>query len=71
MLDAVRRALDASKVLTIQDPKYKTLSFEEVFRIATLGGSQGKTFKTRTVVNIMISTIMITEVVIDMCSVAM
>uniref|UniRef100_A0AAX7TI59 Guanine deaminase n=1 Tax=Astatotilapia calliptera TaxID=8154 RepID=A0AAX7TI59_ASTCA len=25
MLDAVRRALDASKVLTIQDPKYKTL----------------------------------------------
>ncbi|XP_003452696.3 guanine deaminase [Oreochromis niloticus] len=40
MLDAVRRALDASKVLTIQDPKYKTLSFEEVFRIATLGGSQ-------------------------------
>lgn len=72
MLDAVRRALDASKVLTIQDPKYKTLSFEEVFRIATLGGSQGKPFKTRSyLVNIMISTIMITEVVIGMCSVAM
>ncbi|XP_068440105.1 guanine deaminase [Clinocottus analis] len=40
MLDAVRRTLDTSKVLTIQDPEYKTLSFEEVFRLATLGGSQ-------------------------------
>ncbi|XP_015244653.1 PREDICTED: guanine deaminase [Cyprinodon variegatus] len=40
MLDAVRRALDSSKVLTIQDPKHKTLTFEEVFRLATLGGSQ-------------------------------
>ncbi|TNN74288.1 Guanine deaminase [Liparis tanakae] len=40
MLDAVRRALDTSKVLTIQNPEYETLSFEEVFRLATLGGSQ-------------------------------
>uniref|UniRef100_UPI0037E6FDF6 guanine deaminase n=1 Tax=Semicossyphus pulcher TaxID=241346 RepID=UPI0037E6FDF6 len=40
MLDAVRRALDSSKVLTIQDPEYNTLTFEEVFRLATLGGSQ-------------------------------
>uniref|UniRef100_A0AAQ5WXD8 Guanine deaminase n=1 Tax=Amphiprion ocellaris TaxID=80972 RepID=A0AAQ5WXD8_AMPOC len=40
MLDAVRRTLDASKILTIQDPKHETLSFEEVFRLATLGGSQ-------------------------------
>ncbi|KAM9392213.1 guanine deaminase [Pholidichthys leucotaenia] len=40
MLDAVRKALEASKVLTIQKPTYKTLSFEEVFRLATLGGSQ-------------------------------
>uniref|UniRef100_A0A8C4H5R2 Guanine deaminase n=1 Tax=Dicentrarchus labrax TaxID=13489 RepID=A0A8C4H5R2_DICLA len=40
MLDAVRRALDSSKVLTIQDPEHETLSFEEVFRLATLGGSQ-------------------------------
>uniref|UniRef100_A0A8C2YZ33 Guanine deaminase n=1 Tax=Cyclopterus lumpus TaxID=8103 RepID=A0A8C2YZ33_CYCLU len=40
MLDAVRRALDTSKILTIQNPEYKTLSFEEVFRLATLGGSQ-------------------------------
>lgn len=40
MLDAVRRALDSSKVLTIQDPDHDTLTFEEVFRLATLGGSQ-------------------------------
>ncbi|XP_032372174.1 guanine deaminase isoform X2 [Etheostoma spectabile] len=40
MLDAVRRALDTSKVLTIQDPEHETLTFEEVFRLATLGGSQ-------------------------------
>ncbi|XP_072244282.1 guanine deaminase [Leuresthes tenuis] len=40
MLDAVRRALDASKVLTIQNPDHETLTFEEVFRLATLGGSQ-------------------------------
>ncbi|XP_058493115.1 guanine deaminase [Solea solea] len=40
MLDAVRRTLDASKVLTIQDPDHDTLTFEEVFRLATLGGSQ-------------------------------
>uniref|UniRef100_A0A667X9W6 Guanine deaminase n=1 Tax=Myripristis murdjan TaxID=586833 RepID=A0A667X9W6_9TELE len=40
MLDAVRRTLDTSKVLTIQEPDYCTLSFEEVFRLATLGGSQ-------------------------------
>lgn len=43
MLDAVRRTLDTSKVLTIQDPEHDTLTFEEVFRLATLGGSQGKT----------------------------
>uniref|UniRef100_A0A3B5MRA6 Guanine deaminase n=1 Tax=Xiphophorus couchianus TaxID=32473 RepID=A0A3B5MRA6_9TELE len=38
ILDAMRRSLDSSKVLTIQDPEHKTLSFEEVFRLATLGG---------------------------------
>lgn len=43
VLDAVRKTLDASKVLTIQDPEHNTLSFEEVFRLATLGGSQGET----------------------------
>lgn len=42
MLDAVRKTLDTSKVLTIQDPKHETLTFEEVFRLATLGGSQGR-----------------------------
>ncbi|KAM6965587.1 guanine deaminase [Aplochiton taeniatus] len=40
MLAAVRQTLETSKVLTIQDPEYQTLSFEEVFRLATLGGSQ-------------------------------
>uniref|UniRef100_A0A1A8F414 Guanine deaminase n=2 Tax=Nothobranchius korthausae TaxID=1143690 RepID=A0A1A8F414_9TELE len=40
MLDAVRKALDASKVLTIQNPEHNTLTFQEVFRLATLGGSQ-------------------------------
>uniref|UniRef100_A0A3B3TSY0 Guanine deaminase n=1 Tax=Poecilia latipinna TaxID=48699 RepID=A0A3B3TSY0_9TELE len=48
ILDAVRRALDSSKVLTIQDPEYKTLSFEEVFRLATLGGSQALSLDERT-----------------------
>ncbi|TMS03507.1 Guanine deaminase [Larimichthys crocea] len=40
ILDAMRRALESSKVLTIQDPEHDTLTFEEVFRLATLGGSQ-------------------------------
>lgn len=40
ILDAMRRAMDSSKVLTIQNPENKTLTFEEVFRLATLGGSQ-------------------------------
>ncbi|XP_049907635.1 guanine deaminase [Epinephelus moara] len=40
MLDAIRKALDISKVLTIQNPENDTLTFEEVFRLATLGGSQ-------------------------------
>ncbi|KAF3695937.1 Guanine deaminase [Channa argus] len=40
MLDAMRRALDVSKFLTIQNPEHSTLTFEEVFRLATLGGSE-------------------------------
>ncbi|KAF7667887.1 hypothetical protein LDENG_00042290 [Lucifuga dentata] len=40
MLDTVRKTLDLSKILTIQNPKYNTLTFEEIFRLATLGGSQ-------------------------------
>uniref|UniRef100_A0A7N6A752 Guanine deaminase n=1 Tax=Anabas testudineus TaxID=64144 RepID=A0A7N6A752_ANATE len=40
MLDAVRRARDTSKFITIQTPEHETLTFEEVFRLATLGGSQ-------------------------------
>ncbi|XP_054905181.1 guanine deaminase [Poeciliopsis prolifica] len=48
ILDAVRRALDSSKVLTIQDPEHKTLRFDEVFRLATLGGSQALSLDERT-----------------------
>ncbi|KAG9331499.1 hypothetical protein JZ751_018902 [Albula glossodonta] len=48
MLDAIRRALDTSKALKIQDPEYKTLTFEEVFRLATLGGSQALSLDDRT-----------------------
>ncbi|KAG1958387.1 guanine deaminase [Pimephales promelas] len=45
MLDAMRRTLDTSKTLTIQDPQHQTLTFEEVFRLATLGGSEGIRFQ--------------------------
>ncbi|KAF3850735.1 hypothetical protein F7725_012507, partial [Dissostichus mawsoni] len=48
ILDAVRRTLDMSKVFTIQDPEYDTLTFEEVFRLATLGGSQALSLDDRT-----------------------
>lgn len=40
LLDAVRRALDSSKFLSMQDPDLEPLTFEETFRLATLGGSQ-------------------------------
>ncbi|XP_036383777.1 guanine deaminase isoform X1 [Megalops cyprinoides] len=48
MLDAIRRTLDTSKALTIQDPQYETLTFEEAFRLATLGGSQALSLDDRT-----------------------
>ncbi|KAM8885718.1 guanine deaminase isoform 1-T4 [Spinachia spinachia] len=48
MLDAVRRARDTSKVLTIQNPEHETLTFEEVFRLATLGGSQALSLDDKT-----------------------
>lgn len=40
MLDAIRRTMDTSKILFIQDPSVEVLTFQEVFRLATLGGSQ-------------------------------
>uniref|UniRef100_A0AAR2IMT8 Guanine deaminase n=1 Tax=Pygocentrus nattereri TaxID=42514 RepID=A0AAR2IMT8_PYGNA len=40
MLDALRRAMDTSKVLSMQDAQHQTLTFEEAFRLATLGGSE-------------------------------
>lgn len=43
MLDTMRRTLDVSKILGTLDPDYHSLTMEEVFRLATLGGSQGQT----------------------------
>ncbi|XP_020791111.1 guanine deaminase [Boleophthalmus pectinirostris] len=40
ILDAMRRAQDSSKVLAMQDSDLDPLTFEEAFRLATLGGSQ-------------------------------
>ncbi|KAI4902837.1 hypothetical protein NFI96_011721 [Prochilodus magdalenae] len=40
ILDALRRTMDTSKVLSILDAQHKALTFEEVFRLATLGGSE-------------------------------
>ncbi|XP_069481908.1 guanine deaminase-like isoform X2 [Ambystoma mexicanum] len=40
ILDAFRRAMDTSKMLFIQDPTVDVLTYQEVFRLATLGGSQ-------------------------------
>ncbi|XP_005004801.1 guanine deaminase [Cavia porcellus] len=40
MLDAIRRALMASKALLINKVNEKSLTLKEVFRLATLGGSQ-------------------------------
>ncbi|KAL4623162.1 guanine deaminase [Arapaima gigas] len=48
MLDAIRRALDTSKALKIKDPQHETLTFEEVFRLATLGGSQALSLEKQT-----------------------
>ncbi|KAL6114396.1 gda [Pungitius sinensis] len=48
MLDAVRRTRDTSKVLNIQNPEHETLTFEEVFRLATLGGSQALSLDDKT-----------------------
>ncbi|XP_062874271.1 guanine deaminase [Trichomycterus rosablanca] len=40
MLDAIRRAMDTSKALSMQDPHLQPLTFKEAFRLATLGGSE-------------------------------
>ncbi|XP_066510824.1 guanine deaminase-like isoform X1 [Hoplias malabaricus] len=40
VLDALRRAMDTSKFLSMQDAQLQTLTFEEAFRLATLGGSE-------------------------------
>ncbi|GAA6109839.1 guanine deaminase [Tachysurus ichikawai] len=40
MLDTIRRAVDTSKALCLQDDQHKPLSYKEAFRLATLGGSE-------------------------------
>lgn len=40
ILDAVRRATDVSNILSLNTADYQKLSHEEVFRLATLGGSK-------------------------------
>lgn len=41
MLDAIRRAMMVSNILLINKVNEKSLTLKEVFRLATLGGSQG------------------------------
>lgn len=41
MLDAIRRAVMVSNILLINKVNEKSLTLKEVFRLATLGGSQG------------------------------
>jgi len=41
MLDAIRRAVMVSNILLISKINEKSLTLKEVFRLATLGGSQG------------------------------
>lgn len=41
MLDAIRRAVMVSNILLINKINEKSLTLKEVFRLATLGGSQG------------------------------
>jgi hypothetical protein len=44
MLDAIRRAVMVSNVLLINKVNEKNLTLKEVFRLATLGGSQGNDY---------------------------
>uniref|UniRef100_UPI00398E4979 guanine deaminase n=1 Tax=Pristiophorus japonicus TaxID=55135 RepID=UPI00398E4979 len=40
MLNAVRGAMDTTKILSLKSSDYEKLSYKEAFRLATLGGSQ-------------------------------
>ncbi|XP_072904646.1 guanine deaminase [Hemitrygon akajei] len=40
ILDAVRKAIETSKILSFNSSDYEKLSYEEAFRLATLGGSK-------------------------------
>ncbi|XP_026795508.3 guanine deaminase [Pangasianodon hypophthalmus] len=48
MLDAIRRAVDTSKALCMQDAHLQPLSYKEAFRLATLGGSEVLSLDDRT-----------------------
>ena len=44
MLDAIRQCVTASTVVAASKPdSYKTLSYKDAFKLATLGGSEGET----------------------------
>lgn len=43
MFDAIRQCITASNVMGFNKPEsYRTLSHKDAFRLATLGGSEGK-----------------------------
>ena len=43
MLDVIRQCITASNVVAFSKPEsYRSLSYKDAFRLATLGGSEGK-----------------------------
>lgn len=43
MLDAIRQCVTASNVVAADKPdSYRSLSYKDAFKLATLGGSEGK-----------------------------
>ena len=45
MLDVIRQCITASNVVAFSKPEsYRSLSYKDAFRLATLGGSEGKNY---------------------------
>lgn len=42
ILDAIRRTMDVSTHLELQDGHYRAINWKEAFYLATLGGAKGK-----------------------------
>ena len=43
MLDVIRQCITASNVVAFSKPEsYRSLSYKDAFRLATLGGSEGE-----------------------------